>query len=225
MRGRLLLGLMLLLTGFLSGCSNTVGKDPDARPEIETPDKTYKGLAGQKCAIMVWAGWGTRLEYNQIQLDLARLLEPRLAALFSVDKDSKKERRSPAPSFLNPASVVRFQREHPEIDGQPITQVAPRFGREVTRVIYVEIEDFSAQSAQSIMLLKGMAKATLRVVEVSNGQAYVAFEEHGIEAHYPPNAPEGVVPTDKINARTIYEGTLTLLADKLAARFEGEQKD
>jgi hypothetical protein len=70
------------------------------------------------------------------------------------------------------------------------------------------------------MILKGSTKANLRVLEVSGGVATLAFQEDGIVARYPRDQPEGVIANDKINVRTIYEGTLDLLAEKLAARFK-----
>ena len=88
------------------------------------------------------------------------------------------------------------------------------------RVIYVELEDFSAHSARSILLLKGEAKATLRVVEVDEGRrAKVVFDEPGLTANFPHNAPEGVMASDKMTVRTVYEGTLAQLADRIAVRF------
>jgi hypothetical protein len=84
----------------------------------------------------------------------------------------------------------------------------------------VELESFSAQAPENIMILKGSASATLRVLEISSGKAVVAFEEKGIVAHFPPDAPEGVAPSDKYTVRTVYVGTIQKLADRLAARFE-----
>ena len=99
----------------------------------------------------------------------------------------------------------------------PIAEVAPRL--QAQRVVYVELEEFSAHSPEAVMVLKGNAKATLRVVEVNGAEAKVVFEEPGIAAHFPPDRPEGVVESEKVNVRTIYEGTIELLAEKLAARF------
>jgi hypothetical protein len=218
---------VLLLAALAGGCSSTHGTDPDAQPDIPVPEKTYKGLAGQRCAIMIWANYRDRTEYGQIQLDLARSLEKALTPKPSEDKDAKKDqqRKSNAPRFLDERSVVRFQHEHPEIDGLPITEVAPRLGY-ATRIIYVELEQFELRSSRSIMILKGNAKATLRVVEVyPGGKASSVFEEHGIEADYPPNAPEGVVETDKSTPTMIYEGLITRLAQTIAVRFEEQGKD
>jgi hypothetical protein len=199
---------------YLCGCDSSGSTEPSEKAE-----RTYTGLEKHKCAVMVWADLHTRADYNHIQLDLARLVQARLQRETTPRNDDKdKAKASPAAEFLNPASVVRFQKEHPEIDGAPIIDVAPRLG--VDRVIYIEINYFSAQSAASIMLLKGEATATLRVLEVANRHARIAFEEPDIKVRYPKDAPEGVIPTDKITVQTIYEGTLTALADKIAMRFD-----
>jgi hypothetical protein len=197
----------MLLLGLISiGCPGCAGGGTSDDEAAEKPEVTYAGLAGQTCAVLVWADLATRTEFNQAQIDLARALQGKLV---------KPE--VPASQFIDPRSVVRYQREHPEMEGLPITEVAPHLG--VTRVVYVEIEQLQTQSPRSILLLKGAAKATLRVVEVAQGKARIAFEEAGITASYPRDVREGVVPGDRINERTVYEGTLLELATKLAARF------
>src|SRR6266480_4283936 len=193
------------------GCAS---EEKSQNKYVEKPAAVYEGLKGQSCAVMVWADWRTRTEYNQIQIDLARRLTEKLS---KGKKDGKKS-ESGALEFIDPVRVVRFQREYPEVMSMGITEVAPKLG--ASRVIYVEFDEFSAHSPEAIMVLKGFAKATLRVVEVSGGVAKVAFEEADIHAHYPPDSPEGVVASDKVTVRTIYDGTLELLAEKLAARFK-----
>jgi len=197
--------LLLLAAGGCGYLSSSTERD---EPK---PEKTYGGLTGQVCAVMVWADWRTRVDYTRIQGDLAALLQQRLEG---QKKDAKS---SPSTTFLNPLSVVRYQREHPEIEALPIAEVAPKLS--VTRLIYVELGSFSVQSPDSIMILKGSAEATLRVLEISGQKASVAFEESGIKASYPPDAPEGVVPSDKYNLNSVYKGTIEELADRLAARF------
>jgi hypothetical protein len=220
--------LVLCAVG-LAGCGTGFGEyrpgDPMKAP-VEVPDKVYSGLKGQTAAVMIWADARVRAEYNQIQVDLARLIQNRLVEKTKPSKEKEREKEQ-APlagaTFLDPRSVVRYQREHPELDGLPIQDVAPRLG--VKRVIYIEMEDFSAHSAKSILLLKGEAKATLRVVEVDdNRKARVVFEEPGLTANFPHNAPEGVIASDKMNVRTVYEGTLEQLADRIAVRF-GDQPE
>lgn len=217
MKMRRILQLSLVaITLILAGCGGT--SQLNSATDIPTPERTYNDLKGRKCAVMVFADWRTRTEYNQIQIDTARLLTTKLERRLKAAKDDKKSETGGTTEFLNPASVVRYQREHPEIAGLPIIDVAPRLGG-ISRLVYVEYEDFAAQSPDAIMILKGQAKATLRVIEVENGVAKIAFEDAGLIAHFPPDAPEGVVPSDQYNVRTIYEGTLDRLTDILLARF------
>jgi len=211
------LSLALFALGLMSvGCSNS---DPPKNPDDVKPEHTYKGLEGQTCAVMVYADWRTRVDYNRIQGDLAQFVQQRIETLVKGDGEEKQDKKNAATQtrFLNPLSVVRYQREHPQIEGEPITEVAPRLG--VSRLIYIELTQFSAQSPESIMILKGTALASLRVLEISGGKATVAFEESGILTRYPPDAPEGVVPSDKYTVPKIYKGTLERLADKIALRF------
>ncbi|HEV8290639.1 MAG TPA: hypothetical protein VGP94_01890 [Tepidisphaeraceae bacterium] len=206
---------IVLAAGILcavGGCASEQQKNK----YVETPKVLYEGLKGQSCAVMIWADWRTRTEYSQIQLDLGKMLTKKLEEHFNPKKEGKKQEM--AVQFTNPASVVRYQREHPEVLSMPIVQVAPKL--QAQRVVYVELEEFSAHSAEAPMVLKGTAKATLRVVEVNGAEAKVVFEEAGIAANYPPDRPEGVVESETINVRTIYDGTIDLLAEKLAARFK-----
>ena len=214
LRYRVLLCLLVLGVPGL-GCGLLQSPSSSEEPK---PEKVYKGLAGQNCAVMVYADWRTRVDNSRIQGDLAKLVQERLETMLSGDSGGKKKDSSSVAQFLNPLSVVQYQRAHPEIEGSPITEVAPRLG--VSRLIYIELENFSVQSPESIMILKGVAMAKLQVLEISGGRAVVAFEEPGINAHYPPDAPEGVMPSEKYNVRSVYNGTLAKLADRIALRFE-----
>lgn len=205
---------LILLACLVAGCASGGGFSEDE--PVDQVSNPYTGLAGQKVATLVWADWRTRTEYSQIQLDLATLVQQKVGEKFMTKGEKDQPPRSTI-NWVHPGSVIRYQREHPELDALPIAQVAPRL--QSPRVIFIEIEDFSAQSPQSILLLKGKAAVTLRVLEVANGQATVAYEERDIQVTYPRNAPEGVPPSDKVNARTIYQGTLTALATRIAARF------
>jgi len=70
------------------------------------------------------------------------------------------------------------------------------------------------------MVLKGNAKATLRVMEVNGTEATMVFHEDGIMARFPPDRPVGVVDSENVNVRTLYEGLLDLRGEKLAGRFK-----
>src|SRR6185295_14467702 len=119
--------------------------DPHAT-KVKGPDQIYAGLAHQLTAILVIVDQRTNIEYSgQMNLDMTRLLEIRL-------KDHPETERMHAVNsgtrFLETRSVIRYQREHPDINMQPAIEAAPRL--QAPRVIYVEIESFSTQSPRSI---------------------------------------------------------------------------
>ena len=177
----------------------------------------YTGLQGQSIAVMVWADRGIRIDYPRIALDTATGIQNRLAT--PVDDKGKTK---PMPSELKgakfpyiPASVVRFQMEHPETDGMAITDVAPRLG--VSRLIYVEIEQFQTRSDSAVELFRGTMVGTLRVVEVTNGVAKVAYEENDVRIDFPKKAREEGVP--ELGDVKTYAGTVSLFAQQVAHRF------
>jgi hypothetical protein len=210
------IGLLLGVFCALGGCASEM---KEKNKWVETPEAQYEGLKGHTCAVMIWTDWHTRTEYSHIQLDLGKALTQKLEDYYKPKKEKDAKKPEDLVTFPNSAaSVVRYQREHPELASMPIVEVAPRL--QVQRVIYVELEEFSAHSPEAPMVLKGNAKASLRVLEVEGAEVKPMFEEQGIKAHFPPDRPEGVVESEKVNVRTIYEGTIDLLAEKLVARFK-----
>src|SRR5271170_174162 len=80
----LLLPLPLLLV--TSGC-DAIGYIASAVGGTEMVAPSYKGLASQRCAVMVWADEGVVDDFNTIQLDAARSIQIKLdeAAKAKVD--------------------------------------------------------------------------------------------------------------------------------------------
>ena len=177
-------------------------------------DKEYDGLAKQSVAIMVWTDRGTRVDFPTIQADLARVMQSYLADA----QVRRKKKHLEGARFIDYRSVLRYQRDHPEIDGVSITEVAPRLN--VSRVIYIEIERFELRSPMSIELLKGTSKATLRIVEVTDGVAKIALEDSEVIAEFPEKAKEGVAPSDKINDVRVYQGLVSQTTKELAQRLK-----
>jgi hypothetical protein len=206
---------IVLTMGMVCALGGCAAEQKEKSKWVETPAVLYEGMKGHSAAVMVWADWRTRTEYSQIQLDVGKVLTKKLEEHFKPKKEGKTAEMV---QFTNPASVVRYQREHPEITSMPIAESAPRL--QASRVVYVELEEFSAHSPEAAMDLKGSAKATLRVMEVEGAEAKLVFEEAGITAHFPPDRPEGVVESETVNVRTIYDGTIELLTEKLVARFK-----
>jgi hypothetical protein len=204
----------LLLTFFLTqagGCA-AFGVIAHALPQHEKAK--YSGLAGEKVGVMVWADQGVRIDYPSLQLDLATRVQ---TALSKSDADELKGTTWP----VLPASIVRYQRDHPGIDAMPITTVAPKLG--ITRLIYIEIEQLSTRSDTSFQMFRGEISSTLKVIEISNGQAKVGYDESGVRAVYPPKAPrEGTLKGDDI---IMYQGSLVQLTTQVINRLTTHEVD
>jgi hypothetical protein len=198
-------GLALLLDG---GCA-ALGVAAHAMPP-PTILPSYNGLAGKSVGVMVWADRGVRIDFPTIQVDLANAIQSRLK---KAAPDTKQLKGTTFP--VEPASIVRYQQNHPEIEGAPIASVAPKLG--VDRLIYVEIEVFSTRSDLTVDLFRGTASATVKVLEVTDGKVKSGYEESAIEVHYPPKAPREGIPN--AGDYRIYTGTIDALATQIANRF------
>lgn len=202
---------------FASAGCGAIGVAVD-RLAPRTVHAKYQGLAGQSVAVMVWADRAIKLEHDSVQSDLANALQNQL---FASSAKELKGTTWPWPA----ESVVRYQLDHPGIESQPITQVAPRLGvsRPVTRLIYVEIERLSTRSDASSQLFRGNISANLKIVEIAGKDAKIGYEETGITAVFPPKSPpEGVLNS---NDYDIYRGTVGMLAREIIHRLVSYEPD
>ena len=174
-------------------------------------DSEYKGLAKQKVAVMVWADRGTRVDWPTIQIDAANTMQAYLIA--KKDEDDLKEIQFP----WEPRSILRFQKEHPELEGRPATEYAQRISG-ITRLITVEVGDFTTRSETAVQLLKGSMVGNVKVIAIEDGKATIVYERSGVRATFPPKAPEGVV--DMAESR-VYAGTVNAFGLAVAELFYG----
>ena len=194
------------------GCTLVGAVAAKTLPNDEPPK--YVGLQNQTVAVMVWADRAVRVDWNKIQLDAASAIQGTLQTRATKQKaDELKGAQFP----LQPAQVVRFQKDRPFIETAPVTEFAPELG--VTRLIYVELERFSTRSDYAPQLFRGTAVATIKVVEIdpTTKQARVAYEENGITAGFPEKGrEEGEVAG---NDQAFYVGTIRALATEIAKKF------
>ena len=208
-RKTLSLVLLLPLLVTPAGCS-ILGLAASAVPEADVPAR-YDGLANHTVAVLVWAPRGMEVDYPALRLDLVAGIQGRLQRAQKAGRGELKNATFPH----SPASLVRFQEDHPELERSPIVSVAPRLG--VQRLIYVELENFQTRSDQAVELYRGSATVSLRVVAVEGGAGKVVYEEAGGTVTFPPSAPPEGVP-DAGDAK-IYRGTVDLLSQGVAQRF------
>jgi uncharacterized protein YceK len=207
MRKFLLLCLLCLLP---SGCA-AVGVIASAVPKPPV-EAAYKGLQNQTVGVMVWADRGLRIDFPTIREDLASQVQTLLTA---AQKEKIKDLDG-ATFPIQPASIVKYQKDHPELEAQPVTSVAPKL--RVSRLIYVEINNLTTRTSQSVVMYRGNATASIKLVEVApDGSAKVVFEEGNVSVSYPKKSPEDGRLEGSDYA--MYAGTITLLADEVAKRF------
>jgi hypothetical protein len=213
----------VFLFSFLQGCT-LLGVAAYKLKPPETVQPKYMGLENQSTGVMVWADRGLRIDWPMIQLDLANTVQKKLTD-FQNGKGRESKTLVGTTFPVLPASIVRYQKDHPEIEAMPVTDVAPRLG--VRRLIYVELEDFATRSNQQVALFRGTGNVTVKLIEVdgggSDGVARVAFEQNNVAAHFPPKAPpEG---TSAFGDARIYAGTIDALGTEIARLFVQYQRE
>jgi hypothetical protein len=207
----------LLFPCLLAGCSTVLGV---AAAKLAPPEKVkpqYTNLAGQSIGVMVWIDRGIRIDWPGLQLDLANSIDKQLR-----DQTADAKGHNVAKTLLGstypvlPASIIRYQMDHPEIEAMQMVDVAPKLG--VQRLIYVEVEDFDTRADRTVELFRGSAKATVRVFEIEkDGTAKIAFEKNNVVASFPPKAqPEGV---PNLGDAKTYAGTLDAFATEIVHLF------
>jgi len=154
-----------------------------------------------------------RIDYPSMQIDSATAMQTKFTTMIK----SEKVRDLTGTTFpYQPASVARWQRDHPEVEGSPVQEFAARLGG-ITRLIYVEIHGFQTRSDASLELYHGNITGSLKVIEIADGKSKVVFEENDIHAVYPPKSPpEGVLNS---NDYAIYLGTVDRFANQIVNRF------
>jgi hypothetical protein len=197
--------LVLLVSSFSIFVSGCAAVSAVSRVVPETKPPAYPGLAGHSVGVMVWADRGIKIDWPSVQLNLATAVQSKLRT--SNAPEVKECRWS-----VQPASIVKYQRDHPSVDSTPILTTAPKLG--VERLIYIEIQNLSTRAPASIQLYRGNIVANVQVIEVNGDAATIGFEQSNIRAIYPPKSPpDGVLNSDDV---TIYAGAISELATEIA---------
>ena len=217
------IGAILLMLPLLSGC-NILGPVGAVMGNAFPPtvDASYKGLANQSAAIIVWADRGIRADNPNLQLDLASGIQDKL---ITVQKDLKPKELIGTIFPMRSDSIARYQADHPETEFQPISETAANFNTsyKVTRLIYIEVTDFSTRSESSLALRIGNLTGSIKVFEMADGKAKEAFKESDIHVTFPKDSPPEGMPTT--SDYKIYQGTLDLFATETIKRLYAHEEE
>lgn len=198
------LSLVLLC---LNGCAG-LGFIANAIPQYTDPK--YKNLAGQSIGVMVWVDRGIKIDWPSLPLDTTTSMQSKL-----MGWNPKDELLKGSTYPVKPASMVRYQMDHPEVDSFSILEVAPKLG--VTRLIYIEADDFATRAESSIELYRGHMTGTLKIIEINGKTAKVVYEENNIQAVYPNKVPKEGLPEG--NDFKIYGGTVDAFTTEVLKRL------
>ena len=202
---------VLIVTGITgvvmcAGCA-AAGYIASAIPQ--SVEAQYKGLAGQKVAVLIWADRGLRIDFPNLLLDTGNGMQSYLLA--KTDEKSLEKTQFP----WEVRSVLRFQKDHPELEGRSINEYAHRISG-ITRLLFVEVSEFSTRSGTAVQLLRGGMKANIKVLEVGATSSKIVYEKQGITVSYPPKSPEGVID---MSEAAVYGGTVNEMSLTLAKLF------
>jgi hypothetical protein len=206
---------MCLLLFLLSGC-NAVGYVAAAAQGEDMVEASYKGLAGQKCGVMVWADDGVLDDRQAIQLDTAKGIQLKLQEAAKVNVSEVANI-----TWTSPEQILQYQQNHPETAGEAAEEIAPRLG--ITRLIYIEVEEFATHPNDSPDLWRGQMTATLKVVEITGTKAKVAYAERGVNAVAPRNCPPEGLPN--LDEDAVYKGTVDAFTSEIGKRFVPHEAD
>ena len=207
----LLLACCGLVAAIGGGCA-ILGVAANAMPQPPVKPKVL--LAGQRVGVMVWSDRGTLIDWPTVQRDLSGAIQSRL-----IDtRNKKKAKELEAAEFpWPPESFVRWQRDHPDYENQPVTSIAQAV--QVDKLIYVELAELSTRSSRAMALYRGTAQASIKVIDVprTGGTPTVIYQEDNVRVVYPKHSSEEGRPEGSDGA--MYAGTINRLADLVSLRF------
>ena len=183
-----------------------------AKAPVPDVDAAYKKLAGHTVGIMIYADKSVLLDWPNLQVDAGNSIINKLLIAQQADVKDMKGVKFPYP----PASFVKYQREHPELDAVPVTEYAGKLG--VERLIYVEVNDLSTRADGGSQLYLGKIDATLKVIEMDDKKVgTIGFSEEGMKSQFPEKAPrEGVL---NANDRAMYAGAVNSMTNDVVKRL------
>jgi len=204
----ILYSLFSILVLTVAGC-NVLGWVAYVAPRPVQQPK-YPGLPGQSVGVLVWADRAISIDWPSLPLDAANAIQKKL--LTNMDKKTQGERFTMP---VQPASILRYIEDHPEVQTMDITEVAPNFG--VTRLVYIEVDDFATKAPASLDLYRGSMSGSLKIVEIDGAKSKVVYEEDSIKVVFPPKVPEDGTP--KGDNYRFYLGTLDAFSTEIWHRL------
>ena len=162
----------------------------------------YKGLENNKVLILLNTPAGMEYSYPQSRESL-------LLACQKILKEKVKNI-----SFSNHDMVESFIMRELDWISMPISVLAKKF--DATRVVYVDMYEFTLQDASSIGIYQGQTKSEVKVYEMDSVTPNTPVFNYYIDVKYPENHPVAATADAKYRVLT---GTLKRVAFQTCKRF------
>ena len=202
---RKLLLLLLLPAALLCGC-NVMAYTlyvlfPGSREK--TIEAEYAGLDGNSVAVVVYADRATRYEHFEVRRSVsAAVLGELVRHVDEVD-------------VIDPARVVKYQRENIYWDEMDKTELGKAFGADY--ILFISLIEFSTREPGSLNLYRGRITGQVDLYKVSLPERSArVFRAREVRVRYPEHDPTGQ-PSE--GDRDIRERTERLFAEKLVKKF------
>jgi hypothetical protein len=206
----------LLLLPLINGCT-AIGAIAGKTATIRVKP-SYTGFKGETVGVMAWATRPVRIDHPLLQLDIARGVEQKLKGA-SKAKDPNELKDTQFPPSKSPDAMYAYMQNHPDL-ADSVLDFAPRLG--VSRLIYIEVDDFSLHPEDVPELFRGQLTARVEVIEIINGKAKLAFRDK-VDATFPEKSPpEGEL--GKTDA-AMYRGVLEIFSENVLKKFVTYEED
>jgi hypothetical protein len=183
-----------------------------------TVEPVYKGLAGKRVGIMVYADNGLLMDRPALQLDTALGVQEKMK--YAGGPGGKVAELKDI-HWVGAERIVQFQQNHTELDGESVAEYAPRMG--VDRLIYIEIDTFATHPDESTDLSRGTCQASIEVLEVTPEAAKVVYTEHGVSVVTPKKCPPEGEPG--LSDDVVYRQTVDDFTTEVYKRFVPHEAD
>ncbi|MBN1764546.1 MAG: hypothetical protein JW860_04750 [Sedimentisphaerales bacterium] len=171
--------------------------------KTEKVQAEYEGLAGGRpAAIIIATEPGVDFDYPEARTNIALALA---AAIKSHVKDI---------TFVDQQDVERFQMENLNWATLPMTDIAQKFS--ATRLIYLDLYQFTMQEENSLHLLRGNIRAALWIYEADGVSPNRPAYSTEITVLYPEHAP---IPASQAAAQDVENKSIAEFAQKTALKF------
>ncbi len=160
----------------------------------------YTGLKNQRIAIIVATGPGINFEYPYARTNVA------LASAQVIGKYVKKAQ------FVNQDEIEAFQMENLSWATLPVETIGLKF--DATRILYLDLYQFTMHEENSVHLLRGQIRASARVYEINGNRKAVYQTEISVE--WPKHGPR---PMSEATLARLQMETIVKFAERLARKF------